>query len=99
MAAHQVGWPVVPKLVALRSVCRVPVEELMIAPVTVLSAKFAVYRYWFEGSSTMQRGEDPEPKGTVVVIWVRKPVVGSMKKALTELASLLGVRFGPIFAR
>ena len=47
----------------------------------------------------MQRGEDPEPKGTVVATGVRKPVVGSMKKALTELASLLGVRFGPIFAR
>jgi hypothetical protein len=35
---HHVGWPVVPKFVALRSVCRVPVEELMIAPVIVLSA-------------------------------------------------------------
>ncbi len=47
----------------------------------------------------MQRGEDPAPNGTVVVIGVSLPVVGSMKKALTELASLLGVRFGPMFVR
>ena len=47
----------------------------------------------------MHCGEDPEPKGTLVAIGVNRPVVGSMKKALTELASLVGVRSGPIFAR
>jgi hypothetical protein len=39
---HQVGWPAAPKEVFLRSVVNVPVDELMIAPVTVLSEKLAV---------------------------------------------------------
>ena len=47
----------------------------------------------------MQVGEAPAPKGTVVAIGVNLPVVGSMKNALTELAELLGVRFGPKFVR
>jgi hypothetical protein len=39
---HQVGWPAAPKEVFFRSVVSVPVDELMIAPVTVLSEKLAV---------------------------------------------------------
>jgi hypothetical protein len=47
----------------------------------------------------MQRGEDPEPKGTLVASGVNLLLVGSMKYALTELASLVAVKFGPAFAR
>jgi hypothetical protein len=35
---HQVGWPAAPNWLFFRSVLSVPVDELMIAPVTVLSA-------------------------------------------------------------
>jgi hypothetical protein len=60
--------------------------------------------YWFDGSSRMHRGEDPEPKGTLFEFApdesdVNLLVVGSIKNALTELASLVAVKFGPEFAR
>jgi len=47
----------------------------------------------------MHRGEEPAPKGTLVTSGVSLLVVGSMKNALTELASLVAVKFGPAFAR
>ena len=47
----------------------------------------------------MHRGEDPEPKGTLVASGVNLLVVGSMKYALTELASLVAVKFGPMLVR
>ena len=51
----------------------------------------------------MQRGPDPAPKGTPFdavpdVNGCSRPVVGVMKNALTVLAGLLGVKFGPRLA-
>jgi hypothetical protein len=85
-------------------VLKVPVDELITEPVTVLSAKFAVYKYWFEGSSRMQRGEDPDPDVTLVFEVapdkaVSRPVVGSMKYPLIELAGAVAVKLGPRLAR
>src|SRR6202044_2620650 len=52
----------------------------------------------------MHCGPAPEPKGTVLALApedsdVSTPVVGSMKKAVTELVALVGTRLGPMFAR
>ncbi len=52
----------------------------------------------------MHCGVEPEPKRTLVPLAppdsdVNLPVVGSMKNALTELAGLVGVKFGPWLAR
>lgn len=51
----------------------------------------------------MQRGPVPEPNGTLFAFAPKasgcsKPVEGVIKNALTVLAALVGVRFGPKLA-